>query len=213
MSGTIPGRQPRCGGSCKGALWLGQRCTITQYEDRPHIFACRNCGSFAHKMCDTPACLKCGNRDHTTNTHPTDLPLRCVNCRKDHASNYVNCNHRRRLLGLNPLPETLETTKKPGKNTGKKSNNKPKPNNSREKTTTNQVVGLDGNQLLEAINKDSGETPLELRVSSVLHKKVQEQLNRSSQRLREKATLRQITQHRTQPVDMEGVEAALAHNQ
>src|SRR5260221_12554530 len=23
MSGTIPGRQPRCGGSHKGALWLG----------------------------------------------------------------------------------------------------------------------------------------------------------------------------------------------
>ena len=95
---------------------------------------------------------------------------------------------------------------------GKKTNNKPKPNNSREKTATNQVVGLDGNQLLEAINKDSSETLLKLCISSAMHEKAQEQLNRSSQRLREKETLRQITQQGTQPVDMEGVKAAPVHN-
>src|SRR5258708_12102079 len=85
--------------------WVfNQCCTITEYEDRPHIIACRNCGSFAHKLRDTPACLKCGGKDHTTNTHPSDLPLCCINCRKEHPSNYINCNHRRHLLGLNPLP-------------------------------------------------------------------------------------------------------------
>src|SRR5258707_2788751 len=193
-------------------IWVfNQRCTITRYKDRPHIFACQNCGSFAHKICDTPACLKCGGKDHATNTHPTNLPLHCINCRKEHASNYVNCNCRRRLLGLNPLPDTTETqmvSKKTSKNTGKKTLNKPKLSTSKEKTNTNQVIGLDGNQLLEAINSDNGETPLRLRVSSALHKKAQEQLNRSSQRLREKATSRWNTQNETQTADMEGVIAA-----
>ena len=91
---------------------------------------------------------------------------------------------------------------------GRKNTNKPKPNISKEKTATNQVVGLDGNQLLEAINKDSSKTPLKLWVSSAMHEKAQEQINRSSQRLCEKAMVRQKTQHGTQPVDMEGVKAA-----
>src|SRR5260221_2782647 len=117
------------------------------------------------------------------NQHPADLPLHCMNCRKDHGTNYVNCNCRRHLLGLNPIPEIPESTRKPGRDMGRKTTNKPKPNNLKEKIATNQVVGLDGNQLLEAINKDSGETLLKLWVSSALHEKAQEQLNRSSQRL------------------------------
>ncbi len=170
-----------------GPIWVfNQRCTITQYEDRPHIFACRNCGSFAHKICDTPACFKCGGKDHTTDTHPNDLPLCCINCRKEHAANYVNCNRRRCLLGLNPLPEIPESQvpmRKTSRGLGKKSSNKQKPNNLKEFTPTNQVVGLDGNQLLEAINRDSGKTPLKLQVSSAMHDKAQEQLNRSTQQL------------------------------
>jgi len=71
--------------------------------------------------------------------------------------------------------------RKTSRGLGKKSSNKQKPNNSKEFTPTNQVVGLDGNQLLEAINRDSGETLLKLRVSSAMHDKAQEQLNRSSQ--------------------------------
>src|SRR5260221_11255877 len=42
--------------------------------------------------------------------------------RSEHASNYINCNCRRRLLGLNPLPDTTEmqpTIKKTSRNTGK----------------------------------------------------------------------------------------------
>ena len=145
------------------------------------------------------------------NQHPTDLPLCCINCRKEHASNYINCNCRRRLLGLNPLPDTTEmqpTIKKTSRNTGKKTSNKPKPSTSKEKPNTNQVVGLGGNQLLEAINSDNSETPMRLWVSSALHEKAQEQLNRSSQRLQEKATSRRNTQYETQTVDMEGVIAA-----
>src|SRR5260370_19539866 len=102
---------------------------------------------------------------------------------KDHASNYVNCNCRRCLLGLNPLPDPSETLKKPSRNTGKKASVKPKPTALKELTPTNQVVGLDGNQLLEAINKESDDTPMKLCISSVLHEKAQEQLNQSSQRL------------------------------
>src|SRR5260370_1526491 len=90
-----------------GPIWVfNQCCTITTYEECPHIFACHNCSSFSHKMCDAPACLKCGGRDHMTNAHPTDLPLQCINCTKDHISNYGNYNNINQLLHLNPLPHT-----------------------------------------------------------------------------------------------------------
>jgi len=165
-----------------GPIWVfNQHCMITPYEDQPHIFTCWNCGSFAHGMYEAPACLKCGSRDHYTSTHPSDSPLCCINCRKEHVSNYINCNCRRCLLGLNPISDVMEMTKKLSRNTGKKMAAKPKSISSKEKTTTNQVLGLDGNQLLEVINKDSNDTPMKLCVSSAMHEKTQEQLNWSSQ--------------------------------
>src|SRR5260370_40642513 len=43
-----------------GPIWIfNQCCTITLYEDQPHIFACRNCGSFTHRTSKAPTCLKC----------------------------------------------------------------------------------------------------------------------------------------------------------
>src|SRR5260370_36580708 len=141
-----------------GPIWVfNQCCTTTLYEDRPHIFACCHCGSFAHKLCDIPACFKCSSRDHTTDSHPTDLPLCCINCRKEHAANYTNCNRRRCLLGLNPLPEASEaqaTPKKPSRNTGRQNTNKPKLITLKEKDTTDHVAVIDGSQLLEAITTD-----------------------------------------------------------
>ena len=71
--------------------------------------------------------------------------------------------------------------------------------------TTNQVVGLDGTQLLEAINKDSDDTPMKLHVSSAMHKKTQEQLNWSSQWLWEKADSKQKPQTEIQMADMEDI--------
>ena len=160
-----------------GPIWVFNQCgTITTYKDHPHIFACCNCGSFAHKICDAPACFKCGGKDHTMDTHPNDTPLHCINCQKEHVANYVNCNCRRCLLGLNPLletPESQNSTRKTSRGMGKKPLNKQKPINSKENTPTNQVVGLDGNQLLKVINRDSGETLLKLQVSSVMHNKTQ----------------------------------------
>ena len=85
---------------------------------------------------------------------------------------------------------------------------KPKSVASKEKTAANHVVGLDGNQLLEVINKDTNDTPMKLHVSSALHEKTQEQLNRSSQRLCEKATAKHNAQVGTQTVGMEGIKAA-----
>src|SRR5260221_3487635 len=99
------------------------------------------------------------------NQHPTDLPLCCINCRKEHASNYVNCNHRRHLLGLNLLPDVQENqlnAKKTNKNPGRKTQAKPKNVSPKEKTTANHITGLDGNQLCEAINNDCSETPMKL---------------------------------------------------
>src|SRR5260370_39500044 len=58
---------------------FNQQCTITPYEDRPHIFTCQNCGSFAHKTCEAPACLKCSGRDHTTLTPPLNSPRSFIN--------------------------------------------------------------------------------------------------------------------------------------
>ncbi len=149
-----------------GPIWVfNQCCTITLYEDHLHIFACWNCRSFAHRLCDTPTCLKCRGRDHATNSHPADAPLWCINCKKEYTSNYVNCNHRRHLLGLNPLadtPEAQTATKKTSRNAGKKTPARPKTIILKEKNNTNHVVGLDSNQLLEAINKDCSETPMKL---------------------------------------------------
>ena len=96
-------------------------------------------------------------------------------------------------------------TKKLSRNTGKKMAAKPKSISSKEKTTTNQVLGLDGNQLLEAINKDSDDTPMKLCVSSAMHEKTQEQLNWSSQQLWEKADSKQKPQPKIQMEDMEDI--------
>ena len=84
---------------------------------------------------------------------------------------------------------------------------KPKSVASKEKTVANHVVGLDRNQLLEVINKDTNDTPMKLHVSA-LHKKTQEQLNWSSQRLHEKATAKHNAQVGTQTVGIKGIEAA-----
>ena len=75
----------------------------------------------------------------------------------------MNFNHRRRLLGLNPLPEPMEVqpnSKKASKNAGKKNMNKLKLIAPKDKPLANQVAGLNGNPLLEAINKDSNEMPM-----------------------------------------------------
>ena len=82
---------------------------------------------------------------------------------------------------------------------------KPKLNPLKEKTTTNQVIGLNGNQLLEAINKDSDDTPMKLCVSSAMHEKAQEQLNWSSQHLQEKANSKQQLQTKPQMAYMEDI--------
>ncbi len=76
-----------------------------------------------------------------------------------------NCNQRRQLLGLNPLTEVTETCtvpKKTSRNTGKKTINKLKPTIPGMTSPSNHVAGLDGNQLLEAINRESDETPMKL---------------------------------------------------
>ena len=86
--------------------------------------------------------------------------------------------------------------------------NKPKTTTPKENPPTNHIAGLDGNQLLEAINRDSGETPMKLRVSSAIHEKAQEQVNRSSLRFQEKATAKPKTQNDSQTTDMEGIEAS-----
>ena len=77
---------------------------------------------------------------------------------------------------------------------------------SKEKTTANQVVGLNGNQLLKASNKDGDDTPMQLHISSALNKKAQEQVNQSSQRLCEKATATLKSQLESQTAYMEGIE-------
>src|SRR5260370_33807019 len=98
-----------------------------------------------------------------------------------------------------------QTQRSQVKPAGKKTVAKPKPTSLKDKTTTNQVIGLDGNQLLEAINKDSDDTPMKLCVSSAMHEKAQEQLNWSSQCLCEKAYSKQVSQVELQTAHMEGI--------
>ena len=85
----------------------------------------------------------------------------------------MNCNHRRCLLGLNPLPDAQENqpnAKKTNKNPGRKTQAKPENISPKEKTTTNHITGLDGNQL-HVINNDCSEMLMKLQVSSALHEK------------------------------------------
>ena len=82
---------------------------------------------------------------------------------------------------------------------------KPKSTPLKGKTTTNQVVGLDGNQLLEAINKDNDETPMKLHVSSAIHEKAQDQVNWSSQHLCEKAVSNSKSKTELQMTCMEDI--------
>ena len=91
--------------------------------------------------------------------------------------------------------------------------NKPKLTTTKANTPTNHVTGLDGNQLLKAINRDSGETPMKLHVLSAMHENAQEQVNRSSQRLQEKATIKPKTRNNSQTTDMEGIEAGPSQTQ
>ena len=117
--------------------------------------------------------------------HPPDQPLRCINCKKDHPANYINCNRCRCLLGLNPLPDTPDpqsTGRKPKRTTGRKQGQKKK-QTPKESTNHNNVEGLEGNQLLKAFNAEDMDMPIKLQVSSVMHEKAQAQVNRSSQRL------------------------------
>jgi len=100
----------------------------------------------------------------------------------------------------------LDISKKSNKNTGKKNAAKPNPASLKNNATSNQIVGLDGNQLLEAINKDSADMPMKMRVSSALHDKAQEQVNQCSQRLCTKATLKLSVQPDSQTAHMEGIE-------
>src|SRR5260370_35251774 len=73
-----------------------------------------------------PLASNLGSKECSTSTHPMDLPLWCINCKKEHASNYVNCNQRRPLLGLNPMADLPKPMKRSSKNPGKKPEAKPK---------------------------------------------------------------------------------------
>ena len=77
----------------------------------------------------------------------------------------ANCNRRRRLLGLNPLPDTSipqTTGRKPKRSTGKKQGQKPRHAPEEAPTHNNEVEGLDGDQLLRAINTEDADTPIRL---------------------------------------------------
>ena len=95
--------------------------------------------------------------------------------------------------------------KKPSRNTGKKSVDKPNPTIPVENPSANHIAGLDGNQLLKAINKDGDETLMKLCVSSAMHERAQDQVNRSSLRLQEKAEIQLKTCIDCQNTDMEGI--------
>src|SRR5260370_36192050 len=97
--------------------------------------------------------------------------------------------------------------KKPSKNTGKKTTNKAKPPSPVENTPSKHITGLNGNQLLEAINKECDEMPMKLCILSAMHENAQDQVNRSSQRLHKKAMLKLKSQNIRQNTDIEGIEA------
>ena len=58
-----------------------------------------------------------------TEDHLTNTPLRCINCKGNHASSHKECNTCRIRLGLKPIPHKTEGTHK--KNTTNHSQNQP----------------------------------------------------------------------------------------
>src|SRR5258708_26918910 len=69
-------------------------CTVTPYENRTQVYQCNKCEMFSHtsNSCTAPCCLSCGAKDHLTEDHPTDSPLRCINCKGNYASSHKQCN-------------------------------------------------------------------------------------------------------------------------
>ncbi|KAF8289635.1 hypothetical protein DL93DRAFT_2047125, partial [Clavulina sp. PMI_390] len=75
------------------AICLGSVVFLQRFEE--HVLKeCGRCGSLEHFSSGCPAktiCKLCGANDHHAGNHPKGHPVKCINCRGDHASTEPTC--------------------------------------------------------------------------------------------------------------------------
>ena len=106
----------------RGVKLFNFNCTITPYENRTQVYQCNKCGMYSHvsNSCTSLQCMACGSKEHPTKEHPSDTPLRCINCKGNHNSSHRECNTQRVRMGLKPVPcKNSDTPKKPQHNYNK----------------------------------------------------------------------------------------------
>ncbi|KAF8312783.1 hypothetical protein DL93DRAFT_2081716 [Clavulina sp. PMI_390] len=84
----------------KRFLWVHcERCPIRRFDDRPPVHHCSTCHSTKHrddsKKCQGPRCEHCGDTKHTSDDHPEDTALKCINCGGNHTTRDRVCPARR----------------------------------------------------------------------------------------------------------------------
>jgi hypothetical protein len=75
--------------------------TMAEYEERPSVRNCSNCGSLTHPTgkCQVAKCMKCSSAQHSTEEHTENVVLQCINCGGSHRSDFRDCPSRLRKIG------------------------------------------------------------------------------------------------------------------
>src|SRR5258708_26032414 len=165
-------------------------CTVTPYENRIQVYQCNNCGMFSHtsNSCTTPWCRLCGSKDHSTDNHPTDAPLHCINCKGNHDSSHKECNTQRIRLGLKPIPhKNIDTNKKaqnnpdknqpPRPNQRRKENEKGKERESlRERDPITKNIGLSNDDITALLANNPSQTKQHEHMAKLIHNQAKDKL-------------------------------------
>lgn len=79
----------------------GEMVKFERFEKRPMIKYCAWCGSLGHitTRCQKSKCLRCASEEHSTDSHPEDLPEKCINCGGTHEARSRECTKRLTKLG------------------------------------------------------------------------------------------------------------------
>lgn len=78
---------------------------FSKYVEKKKICYCASCGMMNHLTwtCRQKRCLSCTSTDHSTETHPEEIALKCITCKGNHHATDRSCPTRiARLSGRRP---------------------------------------------------------------------------------------------------------------